>query len=515
MSADGTQSSEAAGLAAPASTSGGATTLDSSALNLSQVAVLGIAYMGLALSMYFVLPLALQANGPNITYVVIATAAALAPTAASFVVLCRRYPSAGSAYTWLWRAGHPRTGVWLGWVLLGTYGVASLMAQPLILGQTFNAFLQYLGIGSSFGTAVIGAIGLTLVVALLLAFNLQLSKHAIIGLFAFETAFVLILITVIIITQAVHGHLSAVPLLPSGIQHGSAGFKEALIFAIFAMAAVDTPATVAEESKSPRKIIPRATVLILLLGTAFFVLASYALGIAEPPARLASFINSASQAGPMYAIAGDYIGGFKLLVVLTSATAILAVFVAAMVFAARITYALARDGLLPSWFGELHPTYRTPRRAQLFWVGLGLVLPILLALWQGHSFEAGYAWGGALFAGFVLVAYVAVNLTHMRLAWNERDRVSFGWFANGVVPLVGVGVSGWLLFESFIQPFSQGAFKTSGSILLAWALWLVFGAGAAVVSWRLRAKRLGSPSPVTVQAHALSELAEAPLTAEA
>jgi amino acid transporter len=464
-------------------------TLASNALGLGHATLIGLAYAGLALSTYFILPFAQQANGPAVPLVVLATAVALAPTAVSVYALAQRRPSAGAAYSWAWHGLNPVVGIWVGYTLLGFYGLTNMLLQPLIGGETFNSLLNYFGVSAGYGTAVLGSLIFTVIAGLLVIRNVRLSARAVGILMAIEVACVVLFLGYVIIYQGVHGHLSAAPFTSAGIINGGSGFKAALIFTIFALAAVDAPATVAEETRTPKRLIPRMTALVLLIGTVFFVFASYGLAVAVSQTKMDKLVTAPVQAGPVYLIAAQYIGGLKIVVVLTMATAVLALFVGVIIFPARVTYALSREGLLPEWFGRLHPKHQTPRNAQLFWVAFAFVLPILGSLWQGHSVSAAYAWGGGLFTGFVLLIYVVINLANIGFHIRSAE-VKFNWWLHGIIPAAGVAVSGWLWWEAFWGTYSNVGFKTGGSILLAVFGWIGISLVAAVITRQVRKAKI-------------------------
>jgi amino acid transporter len=463
--------------------------LASNALGLGHATLIGLAYVGLALSTYFILPFALQANGPAVPLVVLVTALALAPTAVSVYALAQRRPSAGATYAWAWEGLNPIVGIWVGFTLLGFYGLTNMLLQPLIGGETFNSLLNFFGVSAGYGTAVLGGLIFTAAAGILVLRNVRLSARVVGILLAVEVSCVVLFLAYVIIYQGVHGHLSAAPFLSSGITHGAAGFKAAFIFTIFALAAVDAPATVAEETRTPKRLIPRMTALVLLIGTAFFVFAAYGLAVSEPPATMDKLISAPVQAGPVYLVAAQYIGDLKILVVITAASAVLALFVGVIIFPARISYAMSREGLLPEWFGRLHPKYQTPRNAQLFWVAFAIVLPFLGSLWQGHSVSAAYAWGGGLFTGFVLLVYIVINLANIGFHIRSKE-VKFNWLLHGVIPAAGVLVSGWLWWEAFWGTYSTGDFTSGWSVLLAVFGWIGVSLVAAIITWRVRRARV-------------------------
>jgi hypothetical protein len=79
--------------------------LRSNALGLGGLVIMGIAYMGLALTVYFNVGLMEGITGPIVPLAFLAVAIAMLPTAASFAVMNSRRPSTGSVFTWLWVHG--------------------------------------------------------------------------------------------------------------------------------------------------------------------------------------------------------------------------------------------------------------------------------------------------------------------------------------------------------------------------------------------------------------------------
>ena len=127
--------------------------LRTNALGLWQLVVMGIAYMGLALKVYFNVGLMEGITGPIVPLAFAAVAVAMLPTALSFAVMNTRRPAAGSVFTWLWEATSPPLGIWLGWVLVATYIVGSIL-QPVMFGLFFNSLLDYFGISAGTWTAI-------------------------------------------------------------------------------------------------------------------------------------------------------------------------------------------------------------------------------------------------------------------------------------------------------------------------------------------------------------------------
>ena len=81
--------------------------LHRNALSLLGLVVLGIAYMGLALTAYFNFGIMEGITGPIVPLAFAAVTLLMLPTAASYAVMNARRPSTGATLTWLWEATTP------------------------------------------------------------------------------------------------------------------------------------------------------------------------------------------------------------------------------------------------------------------------------------------------------------------------------------------------------------------------------------------------------------------------
>jgi APA family basic amino acid/polyamine antiporter len=142
-----------------------------------------------------------------------------------------------------------------------------------------------------------------------------------------------------------------------------------------------------------------------------------------------------------------------------------------MLGASRLWYALSRDGLMPRWFGELHPRRRVPHRAT--WV-LGIVAAVLAGLLPVKE-AAQLTNIGILFA-FVLVCVAVVVLRYRRPDLPRAFRCP----GMPVVPVLGVVFSVWLM--TFLN----------GTTWLRLGIWMVIGL-AIYISWGYRNTRRVNP----------------------
>ena len=275
----------------PATVPGEQSSLNTNALGLWGLVIMGIAYMGLALTAYFNFGIMEGITGPMVPLAFAAVTVAMLPTAASYAIMNSRRPSTGATLTWLWEATTPPLGVWLGWVLVIAYIVGCIL-QPVMFGLFFNSFLNYFGVHTGYMSATLAGLIPILVVGYMTKKDIRISAR-IVGLF---------------ITDRGRLRRAAVPVHPdqagrrrepdlAAVQphrrHGGwTGFLNALLFAVLAIAAFDIVAPMAEETRTPRSLVPRATIYVTVGAGLYWVFTSFGIVNAVPAATMASYVTS-------------------------------------------------------------------------------------------------------------------------------------------------------------------------------------------------------------------------------
>ncbi|WP_129793431.1 APC family permease [Sphingosinicella sp. CPCC 101087] len=147
------------------------------------------------------------------------------------------------------------------------------------------------------------------------------------------------------------------------------GLEAAALVVLYAFIGFENSVVPAGETRAPERTIPRALVATVVATGALYFLVQLAY-VAVMPA-------GAAPDAPLAAFAQVLVGpvGFVLL----GATAMASVggnLLGSMTSTPRATFALARQGLLPSWFGEISPRWHTPGNSILFMGLLGTVLAL-------------------------------------------------------------------------------------------------------------------------------------------
>ena len=474
----------------PATVSADESKLNTNALGLWGLVIMGIAYMGLALTAYFNFGIMEGITGPIVPLAFAAVTVAMLPTAASYAIMNSRRPSTGSTLTWLWEATTPGLGVWLGWVLVIAY-IDGCILQPVMFGLFFNSFLNYFGVHAGYLTATLAGLIPILIVGYMTKKDIRVSAKVIGWFIAIEAGFVAALALFIIIKQAIAGNLSFQPLNPTAATAGWTGFLNALLFAVLAIAAFDIVAPMAEETKTPRRLVPRATIYVTIGAGLYWVFTSFGIVNAVPAKTMAGYVAS-GEFTPIYLLAGHYVSWLRILVPLTGFTAVFAAFSAISIAASRQLYALGREGLAPKVFGRTDKN-KTPWNAQLLVLICCAVLPILISLYQEHNPLLAFGWIGEAYVFFILIPYTLTCVAN--IFYHRRyHRADFNWLTNLVLPVLGIAINVYIFYKNFFQTFilHPTSFVTQTSITVACVAALVLAVVFTVLGIR-RTGRLTRP----------------------
>ena len=166
--------------------------------------------------------------------------------------------------------------------------------QPVMFGLFFNSLLDYFGISTPVpGRRRPPASSRSSWSAVMTKKDIRVSAKVTAIFIAIEAGFVALLATV-------HHHQAgdrreperSSPLNPSAATAGWTGFQNALLFAVLAIAAFDIVAPMAEETRTPRKLVPKATIYVTIGAGLYWVFTSFGFINAVPATTMASYVDS-------------------------------------------------------------------------------------------------------------------------------------------------------------------------------------------------------------------------------
>jgi APA family basic amino acid/polyamine antiporter len=155
-------------------------------------------------------------------------------------------------------------------------------------------------------------------------------------------------------------------------------FFLAIVAGLFAFGGWHMVTYSAEETKNPKKTIPLALVLGTMIVTVCYLALNAAYMYVLPLDKVASSTRIAAEAADVLLGSG---GGaiMSAIVMFSTLGAVSGIILAGP----RVYYAMARDGLLFRWLGDIHPKYRTPHKAiiiQVIWSSVLVVTGTYRAL---------------------------------------------------------------------------------------------------------------------------------------
>ena len=413
-----------------------------------------------------------QAAGPAVTLSFIVAAIGCAFAGLCYAEFAAMIPIAGSAYAYSYVTMGELIAWIIGWALIMEYalGAATVsIAWSEYLNKLLGGYIPYEwshsplehvtidGVTRS-GLMNIPAVFILLLLTLLLIRGTQESAIVNAVIVFIKVAIVLIFIAVgwkfinpanhtpYLIPDATPGH--------EGIfKHGWGGVLGGAAIVFFAFIGFDAVSTAAQEAKNPARDMPIGILGSLVVCTILYILFGHVLTGVAPYTDFTD-PTKGQEASVAYAISA-YMPGYGWLATLVT-VAILAgfssVILVMLMGQSRIFYTMSNDGLIPKAFGELHPKFKTPYKANMI---LFVFVGAFAAFIPGHM-AGDLTSFGTLFA-FVLVS---LGVWIMRRKNPEMKRP----FKTPLVPLVPI--LGALICAGMIVAIDQKTLKFA----FAWML---------------------------------------------
>ncbi|WP_228034579.1 amino acid permease [Streptomyces spongiae] len=425
-------------------------------LGLTQLTMIGIGAIIGAGIFSLAAAVARDVAGPAVLISFLVAGAASLCAAFAYAEFAGMVPKAGSSYTYCAAVLGELVGWIVGWDLLLEY--TAIVAVVAIGMSGYLGFLLN-SVGLDLPTWALGAPGtgaghkvdllaivICLGVAWLLTRGTRTSARVETVLTIIKIAIVLLVI-VVGFTKVNTDNLS--PFAPFGLSGAFTG-AATVFFAVFGY---DALSTAAEESVEARKKLPKAMMISLAVSMGLYVLVCVVL------TGLQNYKELNPSSGISSAFASVGLNGFANLIAVGAVIGIVTVTFSFMMGASRLWYALSRDGLMPAWFGAIHPKRRVPHRAT--WV-IGVVSAVLAGVLPINAVAELTNIG-------VLLAFVVVSAAVLVLRYRKPD-LKRGFRCPGmpVVPILGILFSVWLMsFLKWETWFRLGIWLAVGLVIYA------------------------------------------------
>jgi APA family basic amino acid/polyamine antiporter len=374
-------------------------------------------------------------------------------TALSYAELGSRFPkSGGEAYFCEQGLGSPKMALIVGWLVLCS-GVVSMAT----VARAFSGYLLEM-----FGSA--SPLSLSLVAALFLMVIAMINFWGI-----RQTSFLNIIFTIIEVSGLmivliagfyfISGSAGETPAPGSATAIETVGWTAILqagALAFFAFIGFEDMVNVAEEVKEPRRTLPLAILVAVVIAGSIYMLVIWVATRVVPPAEL-----GASQA-PLMEVVARAAPSFPLWIF-----SLIALFAVAntgllnFVTASRLLYGMAGQKLVPSWFDKLHPKTQTPHRTTFAL----LLVAMILAVSGSLSFLAGTT------SILILLVFLAVNGSLLAVKTFRRGQVPphDGFRVHAVLPVVAtLSCLGLIPFVPAGSILRASILIAVGLILMVW-----------------------------------------------
>ena len=228
--------------------------------------------------------------------------------------------------------------------------------------------------------------------------------------------------------------------------HGVTGIILAFVLIFFAFIGFEDMANVAEEVKKPKKTLPRAIILSIIITGVIYILVSLS------AVRILNWEELSQSAAPLADIATKGLGnngGITMSVIALFATA--STVLITLVAGARILYGMAKSNSLPSIFAKIHPKTGTPWIAV---IGI-LVTSVVFALIGDIVIVANIV----VFA--IVITFAMINLSVILLRYvkpeDERPfRVPLNVGKFPILPLFGFIITVYMAMQFELEVILVG-----------------------------------------------------------
>jgi amino acid transporter len=450
-------------------------------LSLRHIVTSTLANIAPAMSFFFGFAVIVQGAGIAAPLTILTAMIGILFLTNSMAEFSRFTPSAGSFVTFTGKAFGPSIGAAISVFVLFGYIVAAstvVSVAGIWVAQTLSLFL---------GISVHWAI-LTVIISLgtgwLVMRGVGLSTLWAGIFFYFEAGLLILGAIILLITH--HAYLTLAPFRFSSLTGGLAGLGAGFPLAVYLFIGWENSASLAEETANPRRNIARALVTGTLSIGIFYIFLAYAttvgfkmdahaLGASQLP-----FIDALKASAPALLIVA-YIAGV---------TSIIGSLIGLVNSQARILFNSGREGLLPEFFGKIHPQHQTPHVAMWAFLAIAVCLILGFGLFDGVAPLDYFGFAGTLGTIPIIITYMLTNLAlPVYVMRFRRDELNV--MRHIVLPVIGTVVMIfplWGLVEPGQSwPFNIFPWVALGVLVLA----LIYGFTIARLSPEL-AHRIGS-----------------------
>jgi amino acid transporter/nucleotide-binding universal stress UspA family protein len=377
-------------------------------------------------------------------------------TAMSYAELGSCYHDAGGGYLWV-KEGLPKwNGFLSGWMSWFAHAVACSL-YALGFGAYFEHVLR------EFGVALpdLGFLGpqkiLAVIIAVLFAYgNFRgASETGKIGNLVTITKILILAVFVGFGVAFMAGRADVVEAFQPFFPNGWGGVIKAMGLTFIAFQGFEVISQCSEEVKNPKRNIPRAVFLSLLIVVPIYLLVAVtSLGSVKPDGMTPWDYLAQQKETALVGVAQTFFVGGGIMLLFGGIISTMSALNATIYSSSRVAFALGRDRNFPALFGKVHPKRFTPHVAILF----SLVIVVFMSVSLPIEDVASAA--DIMF----LLLFLQVNLTLIRLR-KKRPDLDRGFFTPLFPYLTYLGIGLLLFLAVYMFTYSHvGWFVAAGWI---------------------------------------------------
>jgi amino acid transporter len=422
----------------------------------------------------------LLGNGPGIPGIYLITVLILLLFSVGYCSLARHVTNAGAFYAFAARGLGGIAGGATSMIALVGYNAMQIGLYG-IFGAATQGLLQPLGVDLPWWVYAYIAMA---TIAVFGYRQVDLSAKVLSILVALEYVCVLILNVAIIVKGGDSG-LTAAPFAPSHVFGLSPSI--ALVFCFACFVGFEATTIYAEEAEDPKRTIPLATYLSVILVGGFYMLSSWCLVVGVGSDKLMTYLGGLQDPTRfLFLMAERYVGQWLSTVMgVLFVTSVYAGLLAFHNSVSRYFFAMGREGLLPDHFGKTHVVHQSPHTGS---VAQTVIAAIVVGIFAATSLDPVLA----LFSWLTNVGTLGV-ITLMAIAsfavpafFKKHPEASDGAFSSYVAPIA----AGLLLVAVIVLIVTHFDLLTGASVTLAYSLTgLILVAAVIGVGLALRLRR--------------------------
>ncbi|WP_369264546.1 APC family permease [Streptomyces sp. R35] len=409
-------------------------------------------------------------NGPGVPAAYLVVAVVLLLFSVGYAAMSRHVVDAGAFYSYV-TAGLGRvtgTGA-AGLALLaysavqaGVYGLAGTTLDGLVVKYHGPDLPWWLWSGLLLGC-----------VALLGYRNIDVGTKLLSVLLILEVGIVAVVAVAVLVKGGANG-IDLTSFTPDAFTTGSPGIG--VMFAVASFIGFEATAIYGEEARDPKRSVPKATYLAVILIGVFYALSSWAVVLAVGSDKVQEAAGK-NTSGLVFAIAEQYVGSaasdLMEVLLLTSLFAALLAFHNAI---ARYLFSLGRQGSAPSVLARSHARHGSPHTGSLAQTVSAVVIVGAFTLAGADPVLDLFTWMSGLATLGILVLMILVGVAVVAyFARTEVDRRPWHTRVAPVLGVVGLAVVLWLVLDNFTTLIGGSAWLAHAFEAL---VVLAFAAGA-------------------------------------